>query len=173
MSVTLSRELYTVLSDAIGSPDEARKLARTAQVEQAYQIAVEQVFKNAAQLVLKHTNAVYCFEEKGAMQFAVYADDSSIRSSLDARQELLKIALLKQGVSFSKFKALPAQKSIKTRHPFAHATLSFAPPRPLRDLTEEELREVDAFVSSIEDSGVRNALREAVISDLRAKNTTN
>ena len=66
------------------------------------------------------------------------------------------------------FKVLPAQRSIKNRHPFENAVVA-RPKARLRELTAEELAEVDKFVSSVEDKGVREALRQAVISDLRAQ----
>ena len=172
MTLSLSQGVYSVFEQMLGSADEIRKQIRAAQVEEAYQQAVQDVFKNAAPLVLKHTNAVYCFEEKGVRQFVVYADDSSIRSSLDARQGLLEIALFKKGIHFSQFKALASQKSIKKRHPFEKYTA--CPRKPaLSDLTDEELHSVEEFVSSVEDEGVREALKQAVISDLRTKTPEN
>ena len=166
--VSLSQEMYSVFEQLTGSAEQARIQMRAVQVEDAYQTAVQNVFGRAAALVLKRTNAVYCFEEKGVTQFVVYSDDSGVRSSLDARQGLLKIDLFKQGIDFMQFKVLPAQRSIKNRHPFENAVVA-RPKARLRELTAEELAEVDKFVSSVEDKGVREALRQAVISDLRAQ----
>ena len=166
MVVSLSQGLRSAFGSIFGSAEEARKQIRAAQIEDMYQQAVQQVFKAAAPLVLKHTNAVYCFEEKGTAQFVVYADDGSIRASLDARQELLKIDLFKQGLRYSSFKALPAQKSIKARHPFdAVVAQPIAP--IMREITPQERRQAQEFVSSVEDLGVREALMQAVISDMR------
>lgn len=168
MAVSLSQGIYSAFEELYGSPAEARKQLRAAEVENLYQTAVEEVFKKAAALVLKHTNAVYAFEENGIKKFVVYSDDSSIRSSLDARQELLKISLFKQGLQFSYFKVLPAQKSIKTRHPFENARIS--PQKPvLRELSEQELAEIEEFVAPIEDEKVREAFKKAVISDLKTR----
>ena len=166
MAVLLSQGIFTVFEELYGSADEVRKQVKAAQIEEIYKNAVQSVFGNAAYLVLKHTNAVYCFTEKEITQFIVYANDSSIRSSLDARQELLKIALFKQGLQFSQFKVLPAKKSIKDRHPFEKVAQSAKMP-VFRKVTEQELQQVDNLVASIEDSGVRESLKQAVISCLK------
>lgn len=168
MSLKLSQGLYPALEEILGSAEEARRQVRAAQVEDAYQTAVVDVFKKAAPLVLKHTNAVYCFEEKGVMQFVIYTDDSSIRSSLDARQEWMKIALYKQGLTFSLFKVLPAQKSIKTRHPFENVQI--LPQKPVfREISASEMAEIEEFVTPIEDEIVKEAFKQALISDLKTR----
>ena len=166
MAVSLSQGIFTVIEELYGSADEVRKQVKAAQIEEIYKNAVQSVFGNAAYLVLKHTNAVYCFTEKEITQFIIYANDSSIRSSLDARQELLKIALFKQGLQFSQFKVLLAKKSIKDRHPFEKMAQSAKTP-VFRKVTEQELQQVDNLVASIEDSGVRESLKQAVISCLK------
>ena len=166
MTVSLSQGIFAAVEELYGSADEVCKQVKAAQIEEMYKSAVQSVFGNAAYLVLKHTNAVYCFTEKEITQFIVYANDSSIRSSLDARQELLKIALYKQGLQFSQFKVLPAKKSIKDRHPFEKMTQSAKTP-VFRNVSEQELQQVDNLVASVEDLSVREALKQAVISCLK------
>ena len=61
--VSLSQEMYSVFEQITGSAEQARIQMRAVQVEDAYQTAVQNVFGRAATLVLKRTNAVYCFEE--------------------------------------------------------------------------------------------------------------
>ena len=168
MARSLQNCLGSVLEELFKSNEEVRKQYKTAQLEDLFQEVVEDVFKNAAFLVLQHVNAVYLFEEKGIRQLVVYTDDSSVRSSLDARQGLLKIFLLKRGISYDAAKFLPSQRSIKMRHPYKNAKT-----RPLeaeiRELTAEELKEAEEFASFIEDEMVKEAFKKAYISDLQTR----
>ena len=90
------------------------------------------VFKDAAPLVLEHTNAVYVLSgEQGSdvrrfdrpasetrgravegTVLVVYADDSMVRSELDNRQELLKMKFNEQGENVELFKI----RSLHPRH---------------------------------------------------------
>lgn len=103
----LGESINELMAALAAGDDASRKAQRAAAVNVAWRNAVEAVYKDAAQMVLDHVNAVYIMAAdevvKGATtkashtgtgaQLVVYADDSLIRSDLDARQEFLKMKL--------------------------------------------------------------------------------
>ena len=118
----LSESIKSCL-DAVGVNDEsARKARRAAEVQQAWRAAIEKVYQDAAPFVLSHINAVYILKESGVSYAVVYADDSLIRSDIDARQEFLKMALAESGERVETFRILASRFSMKERHPFAEAS---------------------------------------------------
>ncbi len=178
-------ELMTVLA---AGDDASRKAQRAAAVNVAWRNAVEAVYKDAAEMVLDHVNAVYIMAAdemvKGAptkashtgtgAQLVVYSDDSLIRSDLDARQEFLKMKLKEQGEHVETFKILPSRFDMKARHPFRRAESSGGggrPPRPMSDeaprapLTPEEQAALEASVEAVESPTVRKALERAIRAD--------
>ncbi|QOS68307.1 phosphoadenosine phosphosulfate sulfotransferase [Eggerthella guodeyinii] len=178
-------ELMTVLA---AGDDASRKAQRAAAVNVAWRNAVEAVYKDAAEMVLDHVNAVYIMAAdevvKGAptkashtgtgAQLVVYSDDSLIRSDLDARQEFLKMKLKEQGEHVETFKILPSRFDMKSRHPFRRAEAGGGgarPARPVRDeaprvpLTPEEQAALEASVDAVESPTVRRALERAIRAD--------
>lgn len=178
-------ELMTVLA---AGDDASRKAQRAAAVNVAWRNAVEAVYKDAAEMVLDHVNAVYIMAAdevvKGAptkashtgtgAQLVVYSDDSLIRSDLDARQEFLKMKLKEQGEHVETFKILPSRFDMKSRHPFRRVEADgggVRPTRPAREqaprvpLTPEEQEALDASVDAVESPTVRRALERAIRAD--------
>lgn len=178
-------ELMTVLA---AGDDASRKAQRAAAVNVAWRNAVEAVYKDAAEMVLDHVNAVYIMAAdevvKGAptkashtgtgAQLVVYSDDSLIRSDLDARQEFLKMKLKEQGEHVETFKILPSRFDMKSRHPFRRAEAGgggVRSARPVRDeaprvpLTPEEQAALEASVDAVESPTVRRALERAIRAD--------
>lgn len=178
-------ELMTVLA---AGDDASRKAQRAAAVNVAWRNAVEAVYKDAAEMVLDHVNAVYIMAAdevvKGAptkashtgtgAQLVVYSDDSLIRSDLDARQEFLKMKLKEQGEHVETFKILPSRFDMKSRHPFRRAEAGGGgarSARPVRDeaprvpLTSEEQAALEASVDAVESPTVRRALERAIRAD--------
>ncbi len=134
---TIGEGIQETLGSLSSSNDAAHKAARIAQVRLAWKNAVEAVYKDAAEMVLNHINAVYIVSaatrvngsrNKGRIvaepgqstsnQLIVYVDDSLIRSDLDARQEFLKLHLKEQGENVDEFCILPSRFEMKERHPF-------------------------------------------------------
>lgn len=178
-------ELMAVLA---AGDDASLKAQRAAAVNVAWRNAVEAVYKDAAEMVLDHVNAVYIMAAdeviKGAptktsrtgtgAQLVVYSDDSLIRSDLDARQEFLKMKLKEQGEHVETFKILPSRFDMKARHPFRRAEAARAtsePPRseraaePRTPLTPEEQAALEASVEAVESPTVRRALERAIRAD--------
>ena len=128
----LGESINELMAALAAGDDASRKAQRAAAVNVAWRNAVEAVYKDAAQMVLDHVNAVYIMAAdevvKGTptrashagtgAQLVVYADDSLIRSDLDARQEFLKMKLKEQGEHVETFKILPSRFEMKARHPF-------------------------------------------------------
>ena len=131
----LGESINELMAALAAGDDASRKAQRAAAVNVAWRNAVEAVYKDAAQMVLDHVNAVYIMAAdevvKGTptrashagtgAQLVVYADDSLIRSDLDARQEFLKMKLKEQGEHVETFKILPSRFEMKARHPFRRA----------------------------------------------------
>ena len=80
----------------------------------------------------------------------------------------MKIALYKQGINFDTFKIFPSKRTIRERHPFKEKISCF-PKKEARTLTESEIKNIEDFVSLIEDKKVREALKQALISDLKTQ----
>lgn len=55
---------------------------------------------------------------QGKTLLVVYCDDAMVRSDLDARQEMLKMHLNRQGEHVEAFSIKPARFDMKARHPF-------------------------------------------------------
>lgn len=177
---------------AVGD-DVAQKAQRAAAVNVAWRNAVESVYKDAADMVLDHVNAVYIMaagdDVYGARpgapsggtgsQLVVYADDSLIRSDLDARQEFLKMKLKEQGEHVDSFKILPSRFEMKSRHPFRReqaspaASEASAPSegQPLDPpMSDARIAELEESVGAMENAAVREALIRAIHADnLRKK----
>lgn len=155
-----------------GADSLAAKARRAAQVRDRWAAAVRAVYVSSetVDFILSHVNAVYIMDD----ELIVYADDSLVRSDLDARQEFLKMALNSQGENvFARFKILPSKFGMKQRHPFgAPSCLD-----PGDSVLEHDARgaaemprfteeQVDHLVSPVSDPTLREALKRAVMADL-------
>lgn len=121
-----------------GRDETASHALRRARVHRLWEEVVRAVFREAAPLVLDHTNAVYIMSaEKGnavrrfdrpasdTQGFAsvgnvlvVCLDDSMVRSELDNRQELVKMKFREKGEPVEALKIVPSIRDMKQRHPF-------------------------------------------------------
>lgn len=184
----LGESINELMAALAAGDDASRKAQRAAAVNVAWRNAVEAVYKDAAQMVLDHVNAVYIMAAdevvKGATtkashtgtgaQLVVYADDSLIRSDLDARQEFLKMKLKEQGEHVETFKILHSRFEMKDRHPFRRAEEDGAVERaarasreetPRTPLSPEEEAALEASVGAVESPTVRRALERAIRAD--------
>ena len=182
----LGESINELMAALAAGDDASRKAQRAAAVNVAWRNAVEAVYKDAAQMVLDHVNAVYIMaaDEVGkgtptrashaGTQLVVYADDSLIRSDLDARQEFLKMKLKEQGEHVETFKILPSRFEMKARHPFRRPEEDGATARsarasreetPRTPLSPEEEAALEASVGAVESPTVRRALERAIRAD--------
>lgn len=159
---------------------QAAKSRRVAEVHMRWRVATEAVYGPSAPLVLDHTNAVYIMRPdkandpmaarvpQGKTLLVVYCDDAMVRSDLDARQEMLKMHLNRQGEHVEAFSIKPARFDMKARHPFreevaaAAATAAAPAPAPLIDhAAAERLRKQAELVED-------RRLRESILNALDA-----
>lgn len=121
-----------------GHDEAASRALRRATVHRLWEETVAAVFREAAPLVLDHTNAVYIMSaEKGnavrrfdrpasdvqgcaatGNVLVVCLDDSMVRSELDNRQELVKMKFREKGEPVEALKIVPSIRDMKQRHPF-------------------------------------------------------
>lgn len=125
------QSLSHCISELMRSLDaDSAKLARIAVNNNHYRSAVCGIWKDkeAADLILGHTNAFYVREctapRKGVGETDAYivaeicVDDPLVRSEIDTHRELLQFALRSNGLSFNELKVVPARRGMKDRHPF-------------------------------------------------------
>lgn len=189
-------DLVARLGESDGS---AGRALRRAAVHHLWETSVRCVFKDAAPLVLEHTNAVYVLSgEQGSdvrrfdrpasetrgravegTVLVVYADDSMVRSELDNRQELLKMKFNEQGEDVELFKIVPSTRDMKNQHPFrAKEEVFLQPfgqggspaPRPAKALTDAQQEAVRAAGAAVEDQRVRLALERAMTASKASEN---
>ncbi len=130
--------LSDFVSRLAGRDVSAADALRRAAVLSLWEEVVNAVFKEAASLVLDHTNAVYIMsgEKAGSVRrfdrpasetrhaavpgnvLVVYVDDSMVRSELDNRQELLVMKMREAGENVELFKIIPSMRDMKHRHPY-------------------------------------------------------
>lgn len=159
---------------------QAAKSRRVAEVHVRWRMATEAVYGPSAPLILDHTNAVYIMRPdkandpaaarvpRGKTLLVVYCDDAMVRSDLDARQEMLKMHLNRQGEHVEAFSIKPARFDMKARHPFredaqrATAASSRSAAKPLIDHdAAERLRQQAQTVEN-------KRLRESILNALDA-----
>lgn len=109
---------------------DAGKLLSASKRNAAYIEAVRKVWADpmASGMILDHTNAFYVMEDprpkKGAYKDKPYIisevciDDPAVRAEVDARRELLALALRQNGLTFEELHIKPARRGMRGRHPF-------------------------------------------------------
>lgn len=182
-----------------GCDETASRALRRAVVHRLWEEAVLAVFKEAAQLVLDHTNAVYIMSaEKGnavrrfdrpagdmrdcastGSVLVVCLDDSMVRSELDNRQELVKMKFREKGEPVETLRIIPSIRDMKQRHPFRRdASVSPAPAAcgsRQRGSVSEPLsaRQASALSSAagkVDDMRLRKAFEKAMIASRETQN---
>ncbi len=179
---SLASALGSMLQALGGADPQAARAQRVAEVHVRWKCAVESVYRDAACLILDHTNAVYIVSPektddpaaakvgKGRTLLVVYSDDAMVRSDIDARQEFLKMRLNEQGERVDVFSIKASRRDMLRRHPYREETEAFssavAPstsrPEPQIDAeAASRLREQAATVKPA-------ALRESILKALDA-----
>ena len=163
----LGSNIEAFLRNFEGDDEALAKARRAAQVTSLWKKAIEAVYGDSASFILEHINAVYIIQEEGTKKLVVYADDSLVRSDIDARQEFIKMELFKFGEHVSSCKILASRFNMKQRRPFAPGeAISTAPVKLERKTLTHEQREcIEACVGGIENEKVRAALRNAMTAE--------
>lgn len=125
---SLNIELGRLMAQTM--PESAYAL-RVQQYQRAYERAVRRTWSQspeAADLVLAHTNAFYvrrddrpCKGSAGEAPLVGEAciDDSLVRSEVNARREMLRLALACESIEVEELRILASRRGMKDRHPFA------------------------------------------------------
>ena len=167
-----------------GAGSGAKRAVRVAEVKVKWENAVRAVYGPAADLILDHVNAVYILAgdvrvkgsrvegrtaASGETQLVVYADDSLVRSDLDAKQEFLKLRMREQGENIGIFHVIPSRFDMKDRHPFRkeEQQKEQEPVMSASSLSEEEFAAILKKADEIEDPAVRESFKRAVEADFR------
>lgn len=129
-----------VVDDSIPNGAYALKVAR---YRAAYLRAVRATWSHsaaAAEMVLDHTNAFYVRRDdrprigpdadKPYIVGEVCIHDSTVRSEVNARLEMLKGALMDEGVDVDDLRIVTSTWGMKRRHPFAGQGTQAADPAP-------------------------------------------
>ncbi|MEG0070760.1 MAG: DUF721 domain-containing protein [Raoultibacter sp.] len=147
-----------------GYGDEVRYKERAAQVHTMWADIVDEIF-------LDHTNAVYILKKDGVKTLIVYVDESIFSAELNARRELIKLQFLQRfNEELDEFKIYISRGDYKKNHPFMKESIPpyQEPARPL-PLTSEEKEPFEEKLSHIENKELRDAIEQAVVSDLEWK----
>ncbi len=171
----------TILSKLGGTSDTARLEMRRAKGNAIWGSVTKEVFQEAANFILTHTNAVYIMSgEKGSLVkrfdrpasanqmittgkvLVVYSDDSMARSELDNRQELIKMKFHTAGEKIELVKIIPSVNNMKLRHPFATkqnnpTANEIVAPKPI--LPKETC---DSLAEKVENPTVRESITRAM-----------
>lgn len=119
------------LVKALGVQEES--IQNTVSNNAAYAAAVRDIWKSeeACRLILDHTNAFYVRKDdrprkgpdkdKPHLLCEICLDEPLIRSEMDARKEMLSLALLRHGLRFDEVRIIPARRGMRQRHPFKDA----------------------------------------------------
>ena len=180
----LDESVKSVYDSLAGVSDDAgRVAARAAEVRMKWKNAVQDVYGPSAPLILDHTNAVYImaaeesvkgFQKEGSSvqsegtQLVVYADDSLVRSDLDARQEFLKMKLREQGERIGVMKIIASRFEMKERHPFKREEedLVFGGESlPESSMDERTFHQLLKEADLIEEEALKEALKKAISAD--------
>lgn len=186
------------LLQRLGSLDAAAAEAlRYEHVNRLWETAVGEVFGAAARLVLDHTNTVYLMSPdqaadlrrfdrpRSAMQrsfsgnvLVVYADDSLVRSEIDARQQFLVMKCQQLGEQVEAVVIIPAKGAMKARHPFCKQEApggcacsavhggAAGPSEASEPLSTEELEEINHALGEVQNPALREAMRRAIGANL-------
>ena len=179
----LNEELTSLLEKMAREGEDAHtRAARAADVRVKWENAVHDVYGEAAGFILGHVNAVYVLaadvQVKGTRentagrggsgtQLVVYADDSLVRSDLDAKQEFLKMHMNGQGEHVAVFHILPARFDMKDRHPFEkrEATEEESSRNVGSDIDEQARERLLQQARNIEDEFLRKSFEKAIWAD--------
>lgn len=126
----LSKSLASLVT-SLGGPAEG--VPNMMSNNAAYVSAVREVWKteSACRMILDHTNAFYIRKDdrprkgpdkdKPHILCEICLDEPLIRSEMDARKEMVALALMKRGLKFDEVKIIPARRGMRQRHPFKDA----------------------------------------------------
>lgn len=172
------QSVSTGLSNLLATLDpDAAKMLRIAQNNLKYKKAVQDTWSDssdAAEYLLAHTNSIYfkkdetprkgVDKDKDRFVLGVYLDDSTARAEVNARRELLRLALTKEGIHIDELLIHPATRGVKEHHLFpesiAHIDELFGNDAP-RDRSPRYPDKTDANLKGSDQSNLLETLKRA------------
>ncbi|MEA5021113.1 MAG: hypothetical protein VB027_12240 [Gordonibacter sp.] len=172
------QSVSTGLSNLLASLDpDAAKMLRIAQNNLKYKKAVQDTWADspdAAEYLLAHTNSIYfkkdetlrkgVDKDKDRFVLGVYLDDSTARAEVNARRELLRLALTKEGIHIDELLIHPATRGVKEHHLFpesiAHINELFGNDIP-RDRPPYDSHKTDINLKGSDQSNLLETLKRA------------
>ena len=124
------------------------------------------------EVILDHTNSIYIKKEEGKKILIVYVDESIISAELQAQQELIKIKLARKfGEYIDEFKVLISRGRYKNNYPFRNREKeSYVERVENKPLTPQQLKDISIRLEKIDNPELKEAMKNAVLSDLAWKN---
>lgn len=124
----LSQSLANLVSSLEGYEEGSSNITTN---NAAYVASVREIWKSeaACRVILDHTNAFYIRKDerprkgpdkdKPHIVCEICMDEPLVRSEMDARKEMMSLALAKRGLTFDEIRIIPARRGMRQRHPFA------------------------------------------------------
>ena len=154
--------------------DAQEKKARS--IRERFADSICHVFKpEAAVLVLSHVQGVFLREETKPCKddfevvrrvLEIHSDDSTVKSELDARQESIKMQMMKRGLFYDDTRLKASRGMMRQNAPFAVRVEELqgvqerlAAWEPSHDMSADE---VDALVAEVSDERLREVIRRAL-----------
>lgn len=165
-----SSEVTAAIASFGGDPSQARLHARVAHVQSCFKGVVTRVYPDAADLILRHVNAVYITREGDEKKFSVYVDESIFAAELNAQREMMKLMFLKMyGENLGTFDIHVSRGTQRHRHPFAHVENGETQVRQARALSQAQRLAIEEKNAGVQNDRVRSALGKAMVADFSTK----
>lgn len=164
----IGSDIQYYVANLAGDQDQARINMRANQVRDRYRSVIEMVYRDTADLFLKHTNNVYILNKDGVRTLIVYVDESIYAAELNAQRELIKLALLQTfDEDVEEFNIYVSRGKYKAHHPYAiddeFATKETFKPQPL---DEKEQGFVKNTVETLQAPALKKSFEKAMTASL-------
>ena len=169
----LQREMEGAIREMGCDDGKSRLNARIYQVKERFRMTLEKVYKDKADVFLKHINSVYIMDKEGVKTLIVYVDESIFAAELNAQRELIRLVLLETfKEQVEEFDIRISRGEYRQRHPYTEQegqpgeqkAVSAPSKRPL---DEREEAYISDTVSVIEDARLREAVKRAMTADFQ------
>ena len=170
------------LADLGLNEEKLNKALRAGKVKNLFKEVINEVYGDAAFLILEKTNAVYLLHEpdKGDLKVArptdkliwrllIYTCDSMVHADLDSRQETIKRAFLRHGQDIDTFELFSSKLNMRKRFPFKNdaqnlkeGVLNTEKRKVKQKMTQQQKQATMQIVKKIQNKQLRQALTNIV-----------
>lgn len=122
-------------------------------------------------VILEHVNSVYLMkQEDGLYHLVVYVDEPIYSAELNARRETIKLLMREKfGYGVSVFDIKVSRGRYRAVHPYVERKQSENPYIP-NEITEQDLREIEALVAGLEEGRLKDSFRRLLIAEKENSN---